>query len=200
MHIRQFDWTSRELEKMKPLQKVDYLVIHHTASQDIDAKEVDQWHKARGWVGIGYHYLIRADGRFEKGRPDSKMGAHALGHNHYSLGIAIAGNFVREQPTLAQLDALEDLLTALRKQHKGAKVVRHKDLCHTSCPGNAFPWEKLIARLEKPEVPEWKQNIINDAVNAGLINQDHNPDDKADKWFVLATELNLLRKVKEMIG
>ena len=41
-----------------------------------------------------------------------------------------------------------------------------------------------------------KENIIEDAMQAGLITERHNPDEPATKWFVLAVCLNLLQKVK----
>ena len=33
-------------------------VIHHTASHEVSAKTIDEWHKARGWKGIGYNFGI----------------------------------------------------------------------------------------------------------------------------------------------
>jgi N-acetylmuramoyl-L-alanine amidase len=58
----------------------------------------------------------------------------------------------------------------------------------------------LGVQLPQPQPPsgpeDWKQKIIADAKKAGLITQDHDPDEPAPKWFVLATELRLLEKVK----
>jgi N-acetylmuramoyl-L-alanine amidase len=45
-----------------------------------------------------------------------------------------------------------------------------------------------------PVAEDWKHKIINDAKTAGLITGDHNPDDPAPKWFVLAVALKLLAK------
>lgn len=36
------------------MPKKTTIVIHHTYSNWCDAAEVDKWHKARGWSGIGY--------------------------------------------------------------------------------------------------------------------------------------------------
>ena len=48
-------------------ETTDMIVLHHTGGADIDAsaEEIDQWHKNDGWVGIGYHYVIRKDGTIE---------------------------------------------------------------------------------------------------------------------------------------
>lgn len=48
--------------------KVKEIIIHCSASKegvDVTAKQVDGWHKKRGFRCIGYHYFIRLDGRIE---------------------------------------------------------------------------------------------------------------------------------------
>jgi N-acetylmuramoyl-L-alanine amidase len=74
------------------------VVTHWTATytnQDIGAEHVHSWHQDRGFSGIGYHYIIRRDGRLQRGRPINKAGAHALdnGHNKYSIGISFAAGY-----------------------------------------------------------------------------------------------------------
>lgn len=71
-----------------------------------------------------------------------------------------------------------------------------------NCPGPKFPWDRLFNDLKgggedmSKDVPDWKVNIMRDSLAAGLITSpDHNPDEPAPKWFVLAVCLNLLRKV-----
>jgi len=41
---------------------------------------------------------------------------------------------------------------------------------------------------------QWKLDIIQRAKKIGLITEDHNPDEPATKWFVLAVLLNYLEK------
>ena len=103
-------------------------VIHHTASGDVSAKTIDAWHKARGFDGNGYHFVIRADGSVEKGRSLTKQGAHALGRNDY-IGIALTGN---NNFTEAQIISLKVLLKDLNVNH----IERH----HNKCPGNSL-WD-----------------------------------------------------------
>lgn len=43
----------------------------------------------------------------------------------------------------------------------------------------------------------WKETLIDNALQAGLIAERHNPDEQADKWFVLAVALNLLEKARD---
>jgi len=69
------------------------------------------------------------------------------------------------------------------------------DVMATSCPGRRFPWAELRDRLEGGNMAEqWKLDIIQRAKKIGLITEDHNPDEPATKWFVLAVLLNFMRE------
>jgi len=125
-------------------RKINGIVIHCSATragvdekitlpgEDIGAAEIDQWHRARGWNGIGYHYVIRRDGTIETGRPLERVGAHVEGHNAYTIGICLVGgvgeagrsenNF--EPPQWA---ALKGLLAGLRRRFPGAEIKGHRD-------------------------------------------------------------------------
>lgn len=107
-------------------------IIHHTDSPCwTTAKHIDDWHKERGWDGIGYHYVIKCDGTIENGRSMNKSGAHAKGRNNY-VGIAIVGN---DNFSDAQYKSLNRLL-----EYLGTKQIeRH----HESCPGNGFDFTKI---------------------------------------------------------
>lgn len=53
------------------MRKIDSIIVHCSATkagQDFTAADIDRWHRERGFNGIGYHYVIRLDGRLEKGR------------------------------------------------------------------------------------------------------------------------------------
>lgn len=118
---------------MKP---VTLLVVHCSATpanRDIGVAEIRAMHKAKGWRDVGYHYVIRRDGRVEKGRADNVMGAHVEGHNDGSLGICLVGgvkpNMTAETNfTPAQYTALEELLTRLRGTYPRARICGHRDL------------------------------------------------------------------------
>jgi hypothetical protein len=66
---------------MELRKKTDMLVIHCAATKatmDIGYKEIRKWHvEDRGWDDVGYHYIIRRDGKVEVGRPEGFQGAHA---------------------------------------------------------------------------------------------------------------------------
>lgn len=122
-------------------------ITHHYsatyADQDIGVKEIDAMHKARGWSGVGYHYVIRRDGTIEKGRPDTERGAHVKNHNTGNLGICCIGGLDRatgpnvgvDNRTMAQKVAALQLTRDLLAKHPGAEVLGHRDLAATRCPG-----------------------------------------------------------------
>jgi|GEM_PF-1584076 len=87
---------------MRPLG----IVLHISASKWGDAKEVEAWHRARGFDGIGYHgvilngyrksnlkYTAALNGKIEPGRADHLKGAHckAAGMNACTLGVSLIG-------------------------------------------------------------------------------------------------------------
>ena len=112
-------------------------VLHHTASHDVSAKIINEWHNERGFDGIGYHYIIRADGTIEKGRDINTTGAHAKGRNNW-IGIALTGY---DDFTDAQYKALAKLFNELDLQY----LQPH----HQDCPGSNFNWNKLMKEITK---------------------------------------------------
>jgi hypothetical protein len=111
-------------------------VIHHTASHDVSAATIDDWHKERGWDGIGYHYVIRKDGTIEEGRDSCKIGAHAKGRNNY-LGIVLTGYDVF---TSKQIKTLKSLLLRIG--------VTHIEGHHEHCPGEGLNLNEIQRSLK----------------------------------------------------
>lgn len=118
------------------------IILHHAAASVCDVQTIDKWHKAKGWAGIGYHYFVRKDGRIFKGRPDNARGAQCSNHNTNTLGICAEGNFETEQMSGVQAKALAILVEYLKNKYSinETKVVRHKDLNNTACPGKNYPY------------------------------------------------------------
>lgn len=154
----ELQWAPAEKKHFKIMPAVKYLVVHHTESPDVSAEEVNRWHKERGWLGIGYHFLIRTNGNIERGRPANVQGAHAgAKYNSCSLGIALAGDFTSLLPTDAQISSVAGLLKELMQSHRGAQIVPHKALSATACPGKLFPWAELMKRLEEKDMPDTQE-------------------------------------------
>ncbi len=120
--------------------KTDEIILHHAEAKSASVEEVNRWHLERGWTGIGYHFYIRKDGKVYRGRPEWAVGAHAQGHNSRAIGICCEGSYMTETMPQAQLDALKALIRAMMAKYPGAKLLRHRDVNSTDCPGTNFPW------------------------------------------------------------
>ncbi len=120
------------------------IVLHHAAATHCTATQIHSWHKARGWVGIGYHFFINKDGEVYQGRPIDTIGAHAGGYNLDSIGICFEGNFENETMFNAQEEAGRQLVKELTAKYKTIKLIqKHSDINATACPGKYFPFDYI---------------------------------------------------------
>jgi N-acetyl-anhydromuramyl-L-alanine amidase AmpD len=138
------------------MSNITHIVVHYSATfedQNLTVKDIDKMHKARGWKGVGYHYVIRRDGVVEKGRPDNVVGAHVGGQNSGKIGICAIGGVNRktgpdvgvDNRTPAQIKSQIALIKSLLVRYPKAKVVGHRDLAPTQCPGfDVIPWWKSV--------------------------------------------------------
>ena len=165
-----------------------YIILHHTAGHDVSALTIDKYHANQGFgieivspkplveeyiargfkkttygvlVSIGYHYLVRAEGVVEKGRPDFIQGAHckAQNMNFRSIGVALTGNFSskdnadgskgHKEPTSDQIKTLDRLLIYLTNVYEVPKenVLLHRDVsgAATLCPGDRFGFRYALS-------------------------------------------------------
>ena len=117
---------------------------------NIGAPEIRKWHKAKGWDDIGYHYVIRRDGKVERGRREDAIGAHVAGFNSTSIGVCMVGgvsekDFTKSENnfTKEQFAALEKLMSSLVKKYPKALVRGHRDFPKVAkaCPSfDAKAW------------------------------------------------------------
>lgn len=118
------------------MRDITHIVIHCSATiegRDHDVKEIDRWHKARGFARIGYHYVIKLDGTRQHGRTEIEVGAHAEGCNAKSIGVCYVGGLganakSKDTRTAAQKAALLKLLKELRARYPKAVILGHRDL------------------------------------------------------------------------
>ena len=127
----------------QPLSKrssTEYIALHHAAAVSCTAAQVNEWHKANGWAGIGYHYFVSKNGNVTQGRPEWALGSHVKGMNHCSIGVCAEGNYDKEtsMPS-AQKTAIANLVKTLKNKYSGAKIVGHRDIGSSDCPGKYYP-------------------------------------------------------------
>ena len=117
---------------------------------DIGRKEIDRWHRERGFFMIGYHYVVRRDGSVEEGRPLMQPGAHVQGINDRSVGICMVGGVAEDGKTPEanftpeQWGALKVLLKKLKEKFPHAKIKGHNEFANKACPSfSVQDWLKV---------------------------------------------------------
>ena len=119
------------------------IILHHAAATKCTAQQIHSWHLTNGWVGIGYHFLVRKDGSIYRGRPENTVGAHAGNNNYDSIGICFEGNFMTETMPEVQKRAGQELVQCLKDKYGISKVQKHSDVNATGCPGTHFPFKEV---------------------------------------------------------
>jgi len=175
-----FDATGHELwpPVFQPIQK---LIVHHTAGQNNDPNPAATvraiyYYDAvtQGWGDMGYNFLIDEAGHVYEGRHsrtylpgedptgedtsgNGVTGAHAVGFNSGTVGIALLGTLTNQDATPAARDALTRLLAWIAGGHgidphgsalytnpvNGTQktfpnIAGHRDVAATECPGGVF--------------------------------------------------------------
>lgn len=178
----------------EPLQKrqtTEYIIVHHAAASTCSVDDIHRWHQEKGWNGIGYHLFIRKDGTVYRGRPIDTIGAQCQGYNHNSVGVCLEGNYDVEQIPTTQADVLVEVLCYLHKMHPAAKVIKHRDVYQTSCPGANFREELL-----KMEQPHWAEEYFKYLNDNGVEIKEERFDDKITRGEVFALLARLLKTLK----
>jgi len=131
-------------------------VVHHSAGVDRDSMQADDIHRfhtlERGWRHLGYHKLVeQIEGHYVAidGRPMRWEGAHAPPLNHSHLGLCFVGNFTETPPPNSALWMGAEVLAdwAVMFGWEGdleGRIIPHRDVKATACPGDAFPFERLV--------------------------------------------------------
>jgi hypothetical protein len=154
---------------------IHFTVVHHTAGTNTYTaaqsaaivRGIELYHvKGNGWNDIGYNFLVDEYGQVFEGRyggvDKAIVGAHSLGFNTGSVGIAVLGEYGRTPLSAAAKASLEQLLAwKLDVAHidplstvswtsggnprfpSGVAVQLraisgHRDTNFTDCPGNSL--------------------------------------------------------------
>jgi N-acetyl-anhydromuramyl-L-alanine amidase AmpD len=135
----------------KQRESTDFIAIHCSATQgksDVGVTEIKRWHRERGFLDIGYHFVIRRNGVVEIGRHQEAVGAHVEGFNSTSVAICMVGGVDSKMKpednfTKDQYAALLILVKKLKADYPKAVVLGHRD----------FP--KVAKACPSFSVPEW---------------------------------------------
>ena len=125
------------------MRLVKEIIIHCSATREEQQVSVDtirDWHLAKGWNDIGYHFYIDLDGTINKGRDIDKIGAHCKGHNRNSIGICYCGGVEadgktpKDTRTQEQKDSLLHVLKTLKAMYPEAVIYSHNEFANKACP------------------------------------------------------------------
>src|SRR5581483_288034 len=124
--ISRDDWGGNELlrrNQPRYASSVRLVFVHHTATPNnytpdqaaAIVRGIDIYHvKANGWNDIGYNFVVDKYGHVYEGRyggiTKNVIGAHALGFNRGSVGIALIGNYNTVRPPAVAVQAIERLV------------------------------------------------------------------------------------------
>lgn len=123
--------------------KVVYFICHYSASSAATtAVAMHEFHRSKGFAGLGYCAVIEANGTIVIGRGWNRRGAHTLGWND-QWAVCVPGND-EAPPTKAQVVSLQWLI-ANREEAAGRQLIvrGHREMPGnaTSCPGKYWPWK-----------------------------------------------------------
>lgn len=133
----------------RPISNITDIVIHHSAADPkFGPRDFAEWHtQENGWPAIGYHYVIMADGAIYQTNYHDTNSYQTGGHNSYTLGICLAGNFEKDEVPKKQLDALIWLIKRLKRQLPNINEIHpHGHYKGTSCPGRNMPMSEIRRR------------------------------------------------------
>jgi hypothetical protein len=103
-------------------KRVDAVFVHHTATGNAYTcaqapsvvRSIYRYHaRSMGWRDIGYNFLIDKCGTVYEGRAGGVarpvLGAHTLGFNSDTVGVAVIGTYSTARPSAAAVDAVARL-------------------------------------------------------------------------------------------
>jgi len=140
-----------------PVQRArwKFVIVHNSGTRQGSAKVFDYYHRRvrRMKNGLAYHFVIgngtsTRNGQIEIGDRwvHQMRGGHVHSDymNNIGLGICLVGDFNRDQPTRAQLEACEELIKYLQERCGKMTVRPHREVnpprWATDCPGDVFPY------------------------------------------------------------
>ena len=121
--------------------RIPGIIIHHSASSiHSTPQEIDDWHRDRGFGGIGYHYAIHcprgsSTWRTTAHRPEGSPGAHCLNRQTW-IGIVVCGHYDLLELQAGAINELIQLCAEIRARLGVLPITGHRDHRVTRCPGD----------------------------------------------------------------
>ncbi|HEY64492.1 MAG TPA: hypothetical protein G4O02_07955 [Caldilineae bacterium] len=155
----------------RPLERVRYLVFNHTAvPASVPVDRLAAAHRQRGLPGFAGQFLITGDGRILQTEPLDEVIDDQQVWSVEGINIYVAGNFMEDVPTPAQIEAAARLCAWLLQELglSEAAIVGLSELITTQSPGTQWlegaRWKDMLLRrvrdLRYPSpAPELEQEV-----------------------------------------
>ena len=153
---------------------VSELIVHHAdtyENMDTDVYDVDSWHKnpppgQTPFDQIGYHFIIRRDGRIQVGRDINIPGAHARGRNEHSVALSFIGGrkghsnekgLIRSSDTFTdgQWDSFDKFIDVFLNAYPNSNLLGHRDVD----PERRTDPEFDVKDYVRSKKPQWTTSI-----------------------------------------
>ena len=145
-------------------RRIKDIVVHCSATRlgrddHVNVDVIREWHLAREFNDVGYHFIIPRSGVLETGRNMNIAGAHVRGHNANSIGICLVGGYDRDgSPHVPvdvlynanQLNTLDSLVRALVFKFGGVTILGHRDYHGVSKECPCFDVRSRFFHLSNP--------------------------------------------------
>lgn len=124
------------------MRKIDYIVIHCTATQPNTKKEaiLNYWKNTLKWSTVGYHRLIDSNGVIHELAKYEQVTNGVKGYNSNSIHFSYIGGIdesgrPKDTRTIKQKESLLYLIKQAKKQFPNAIVQGHRDFgANKACP------------------------------------------------------------------
>ena len=154
-----------------PMKTIEGIVLHHSGVKVLQSVEtIHNYHKNKGWAGIGYHFYVKKDGSVYRGRPENMAGAHCPGVNSISLGICAEGDFEQEIMNDVQKNAIVELIKDIKSRYNIKWIKGHREIISTDCPGANYPLQEIIDLANNNEVNNNNATQTSENKNTDIYN------------------------------
>lgn len=204
--------------RLRKRNRTTHVILHHSVGYG-SVEDIHRFHLGKGWNGIAYNFYVRLDGSVWKGKGWDIVGGHTgdkdkdgIPWNEKSLGICAEGNFETNSMPQEQEDSIVALLAMALARYPGVKVLRHKDVNPTACPGRNYPYERILRRAkEMAEMAKfvdteghWAEKDIDEAVELGIANgrtpTEFDPDTPITRAEAVALNMRVYRLLEAQHG
>ena len=145
--------TNGEYSK-RTLDKIEGVVIHHSATTSGSAEAYARYHVKKGWHGIGYHIHVKKDGTVQFCQSLKNISYHTKGKNTSRVGICMTGHYDQQEPIQEQIDGVNHAIFMLEKAlGRKMKIGFHNEFSSKSCPGHKMKLSDFRSKAFLSKIP-----------------------------------------------